>query len=123
MRYFRQIARDLDVAPIIGQLDAQPELWDTIGHRTKPVDSPHAGASDIWLRFRDPAELKHPWDYSGPHVPVFYPAWHALPALHPLVFGLMAHLRAVQLGGILITRIPAGGVIKPHHDRGSWHAE
>jgi uncharacterized cupin superfamily protein len=35
----------------------------------------------------------------------------------------MARVNAVYLGGILITRIPPGGCVKPHHDRGSWHAE
>ena len=39
---------------------------------------------------------------------MFYPAWHALPHLRPIVFGLMARLEAVQLGGVLITRVPAG---------------
>jgi len=35
----------------------------------------------------------------------------------------MQTVKAVELGGILITRIPAGASVKPHHDRGSWHAE
>jgi aspartyl/asparaginyl beta-hydroxylase (cupin superfamily) len=30
---------------------------------------------------------------------------------------------ADYLGGVLITRLPPGGMIAPHHDRGGWHAE
>ena len=28
-----------------------------------------------------------------------------------------------MLGGILLTKIPPGCQVKPHHDRGRWHAE
>ena len=52
-----------------------------------------------------------------------YPAWNVLTAAHGIVFGLMFVLRAVHLGGVLLTKIPAKGRILPHHDRGSWHAE
>jgi hypothetical protein len=31
-------------------------------------------------------------------------------------------VKGERLGGILITRIPPGGICKPHHDRGTWHA-
>lgn len=30
---------------------------------------------------------------------------------------------ATHLGGVLLTKIPPGGKILPHHDRGTWHAE
>jgi len=120
MKYFEKIAR-YNVWPLEEQLDAHPELWNTHGQRT--VHDTFYGTSDIWVRFRDPSELKEPKHFGEPHFPVWYPAWEKLPALQPIVFDLMARVKATHLGGILITRIPPHGGIKPHHDRGGWHAE
>jgi hypothetical protein len=57
------------------------------------------------------------------HRNVFWPAWYALPALRPIVFGLMARVSAVELGSIIITRLPPGKAILPHSDAGSWAPE
>ena len=103
------------------QLDAHPELWNS--HPERTTHHVFQGTSDIWVRYRDPSELKEPKDYSEPHFPVWYPAWRVLTALRPIVFNLMARVEATHLGGILITKIPPHGEIKPHHDRGGWHAE
>lgn len=123
MKHFRKIADGIAVAPVLAQLQAHPELWGQHAARTEMPQSPHDETSDIWVRFRDPAQLTDARSFGEPHFAVFYPAWHELPALQPIVFDLMATMRAVYLGGILITRIPAGARVKPHHDRGSWHAE
>jgi hypothetical protein len=115
--HFRIIARDVDVSGVNADLDAHPELWDQNTARTQP-GSPHEGVPDIWLRTRPPGEFGR----DGVFVPQFWPAWHALPSVAPIAFGLMAAFRAVQLGNILITRIPAGGEVKGHVDRG-WAPE
>ena len=122
MRNFQRIASGIDVLPLMIDLYRQPELWDQDRARTDGAGS-FEGTSDIWVRFRDPAELTSREAFAEPHVPVFYPAWYALPHLRPLVFGLMARVEAVQLGGILITRVPAGAQVAPHDDRGRWHPE
>ena len=107
-----------DVADLAAQVDAHPELWDQHPMRTEWKEGPFTETSDIWLRFAgDPEE------FAGPHFPVFYPAWGLMPALHPIVFHLMAGLRATTLGGVMVTRIPAGAKIPSHTDAGSWHAE
>lgn len=120
MRYFQKVAR-YNVENLAEQIKAQPELWNAHSGRTTH-DTFH-GTSDIWIRYRTFAELTDPSKYLEPHFPVWYPAWYRLPALEPIVFDLMAREKATHLGGILITRIPPGGEIKAHHDRGSWHAE
>lgn len=119
MRYFQKIAR-YNVENLAEQLDAQPELWDQ--HSARVKHDTFAGTSDIWVRWRPFEELTDPSKYLEPHFPVFYPAWYRLPALELIVFDLMAREKATHLGGILITRIPAGGLIKPHRDSG-WHPE
>jgi hypothetical protein len=121
MRHFERVAASFDVAPVMAQIDAQPELWDALPFRTRAKT--FQGTSDIWLRYRPLAELTEPARFAEPHFASFYPPWHALPAVQPIVFDLMRIERGTMLGGILITRIPPGGRILPHHDRGSWHAE
>jgi hypothetical protein len=122
MRHFMRIASGVEVLPLMLDLYRQPELWDANRARTGGPGS-FEGTSDIWIRFRDPTELVSRDSYVEPFVPVFYPAWHALPHLRPIVFGLMARLEAVALGGVLLTRVPGGQQVAPHDDRGRWHPE
>jgi hypothetical protein len=122
LKHFRLVASGLPVSALRSQILAQPELWDAHPGRTNE-GSPHYGVPDIWVRYRAIEELTEPAHFGEPHFASFYPAWRALPALHPIVYGLMAREKAVYLGGILITKIPPGGEVKPHHDRGGWHAE
>ena len=122
MRNFQLIATGVDVLPLVMSLYRQPELWNANNARTCGEGSFY-GTDDIWCRFRDPSELTSREAFAEPFVPVMYPAWHALPHLRPLVFSLMARLEAVQLGGVLITRVPGGQQVKPHDDRGRWHPE
>ena len=122
MRNFQQVASGVDVLPLVLELYRQPELWNANTARTGGEGS-FQGTDDIWVRFRDPAELTSAEAFAEPFIPMFLPAWYALPHLRPLVFGLMAKLEAVQLGGVLITRVPGGQQVKPHDDRGRWHPE
>lgn len=120
MQYFEKI-NEFDVREVVAQLDAHPELWNLRPQRTE--HDTFAGTSDIWVRFRDPDEIHTPADIGAPHFAVWYDAWYQLPGLKPIVRQLMCDVAASHLGGILITKIPPGGQIKPHHDRGGWHAE
>jgi hypothetical protein len=107
-----------DVTDLAAQVHAHPELWDQNPMRTEWKEGPFTETSDIWLRFAgDPEE------FSGEHFPVFYPGWWLMPALHPIVFHMMSLVRATTLGGVMLTRIPAGAKIPTHTDKGSWHAE
>lgn len=120
MKHFLKIAEGLNIAPALEQLAAQPRLWGQKTARTAIEGSPHRQTQDIWLRFRPIQELTSREAYGEPHFAVFWPAWHLLPGLHPIVFSIMAKVGAVYLGGILMTRIPAGGAVLPHIDHG-WH--
>ena len=94
MRYFQQVAAGVETLPLMLDLYRQPELWDRHTARTGG-DGSFKGTSDIWVRFRDPSELVSREAFAEPFHPVFYDAWHALPHLRPIVFGLMARLEAV----------------------------
>lgn len=145
MKHLRPLVYGLSVAPIITELEAHPELWNQHTVRTTFEYSPHK-VDDIWIRYRQWEDLqvllrKHgsiAWpdteaaklhadqeairDFVGQeHDSVWYPAIYVLPALRALIFQLMHAYEVERLGGVLITRIPPGGDVRPHVDRG-WHA-
>lgn len=121
MTHFPLVAHSLDVGPLVAQIDAQPGLWGQFGART--ATNTFKRSDDIWVRYNDigkfPDSMK---GFNDEHLPVWYPAWRLLPALRPIVFGLLSHLQGEVLGGVLITRVPPGGSIKRHADSG-WHVD
>jgi hypothetical protein len=113
-----KIAQGVDVAPLLLAIARQPKLWNR--HTARNAEGgAHADVDDIWLRYNDEKPFKEKGDYTGfndAHDPVFYPEWYALPQARPIVFGLMSRVEGTRLGGVLITRIPAGGRVLPHTD-------
>lgn len=123
MSQFTPIARGIDVSAVLEQLDGQPELWAHNDMRIRDPRSPHRETSDIWVRYRESSRLTDFLSYREPHRSVWYPSARALPALRSIIFGLAARVEAVQVGGVLITRMPAGSTVYPHDDKGTWHSE
>jgi hypothetical protein len=106
--------RGIDVGPMQAALAANPWLWNEHSGRTKPADSPHRDVDDIWVRYAASGIT------GEPHESVWYPSAELLP-VRDIVFSLMAMVDGERLGGVLITRIPAGKACRPHVDAG-WHA-
>ena len=123
MANFMKIAFGVDTMPILLELHRTPALWDLHTNRQSYPNTPHGDTKTIIVRFRPEAEIKGKHSYNEEHRNVFWPAWRSLPSLRPLVFNLMTRVAAVELGTVLITRLPPGGAILPHSDRGSWAAE
>lgn len=119
---FRLLHQGLDTAPMLADLAAHPELWDTHKLRRTAPGSPHAEMQDIWIRALDVYQLGDPEAFLKPHYPRMYQAWHDLPSIKPVVRGLMVEFHGTHLGNILITRIPAGASIATHTDAG-WAVE
>src|ERR1700733_14117923 len=93
--------------------------WNTHDARTNDQTSPHREADDIWLRFGslgDPAIANN-----QPFKSDWYPYPELYSVLEPLVDKVYMHVTGLELGGVLITRIPAGKQVYPHTDKG-WHA-
>lgn len=125
MRHFELIQSGVDVVGVCRELDANQALWNAHSRRKTAPGTPHAEMSDIWVRYNDvtPYQGHDDWSrFNDEHVPVWYPAWRALPSLQPIVFDLMAKVRGEMIGGVLITKIPPGGRIEPHTDDG-WHVQ
>jgi hypothetical protein len=119
MRNFQQVAVNVDVVPLTLALQAQPKLWNTHRFRTTYTGTPHSDVDDILLRYSAADKTTDPDDVRGvleDVEPVFYPAWHVLPQVRPIVFDLMRRFEAFQLGRVIITRLIPGGRIAPHAD-------
>lgn len=118
---FKKIKPWLKVDGLKAQLLANPQLWDQNNRRRTYDGSPHKEMTDIWVRFGDTST----GDYSAlskEHDSVWYPCSEILTEAKRLAFEVMALVDGERLGGILITKLPAGGRILPHSDTG-WHAE
>ena len=111
-----RISQGLQVADIYWKLQQNPHLWDQNPARTEDPASPHAELNDIWARYGEPERVVD----GRPHDSKWYPAADVL-GVKPLCFDLMRYVQGVELGGVLITRIPPGATCKPHRDTG-WHA-
>ena len=105
----------LDVSALRTALAENPQLWDQNPGRTESHESAHYGLSDIWVRFAPPGS-----GADVPHRSVWYPSADVLP-VRDLAFSLIGVVDGEELGGILITKIPAGKICRPHKDLG-WHA-
>lgn len=126
-RPIRILHHGANIAPLIQQLDAAPELWDENIFRTEtppgmPVPSPHQKISDIIVRFNDWAN----WTgdrtaFNEEHESVWWGPYDKLPYIQPLVFDLMRMFFGERLGMVLITRIPPHCNVGKHVDMG-WHA-
>jgi uncharacterized cupin superfamily protein len=118
----RHIESGLPVSALVEQLDRHPEAWNTHRMRTEAYGTPHNGIDDIWVRY-NAWENFHgdPQAFNAEHVSSWYPVIADIPAAWSLARRVMRRVGGKKLGGVLITRIPPGGEVKPHIDHG-WHA-
>lgn len=117
MQNLLHLASGLSAKPLELALRRNPQLWNQHSARTTHVKSPHCQVDDIWVRYA--ATLL---EGQGEHESVWYPSLAALPSVRDLAFQVMAMVQGERLGGILITRVPAGHSVLPHIDHG-WHAQ
>lgn len=116
-KHIAKIGDGVNVKPMVWALQRNPQLWNEHVGRTESPESPHHEVDDIWVRYAAPDLVKEP----GPHESVWYPSAALLPVA-TICKALMARVGGERLGGVLITQIPPGGQVHPHHDAG-WHAE
>jgi aspartyl/asparaginyl beta-hydroxylase len=117
-----EISRQL-IRGLADELSCHPQLWNVHKYRTEHAASPHREVDDIWVRFNaienlDPSK---PATFNDRHVSVWYPAADILTSVKAAIFAASKLIKATEIGGVLITRIPAGGQVYPHAD-GGWHA-
>lgn len=119
LQHLKLFQSGIDVKPISDALKAHPELWNQ--HTPRLNIYAHSDISDIWVRYNDFANYKgNMVEFNSEHDSVWYPSAYLLPVM-PVIFKLMADVQGERLGGVLITKIPAGKQVRPHIDHG-WHA-
>lgn len=111
-----RILQGVPVSPILWNLQSHPELWNVQRARTESPASPHHGLDDIWVRYGDPERAID----GQAHDARWYPSSDLI-GVKSMCLDLMRFVGGVELGGVLITRIPPGASVKPHTDPG-WHA-
>ena len=124
MRNFLQIAQNVDVLPLLLEVQRQPHLWDKNPCRLSRR-GPHYESQDILLRCSD--ETKHhasgDWTtFVDKHISEWYSAADYFPSAKPIIFDLMHRVKAEMLGAVLIYKVEPGKQVFPHVDKG-WHPE
>jgi aspartyl/asparaginyl beta-hydroxylase (cupin superfamily) len=125
MKNFQRISQGLPVQAALNSVVRQPHLWDQNPARTHMVGTAHSDSSDIWLRFNNVTGLDPDSPEDRKRVMedincVNYPAMFILPQIRALTMGLMPLVEGEQLGRVIISRLPAGKVVKPHADEGRY---
>lgn len=106
----------------LAQLLEDPALWNQ--HRLRTTrEGPHRHVDDIWVRCLDWGVMRErPEMFNQPHESSWYPVAHnELHEAKSIAGAIMQVVGGKELGGVLITRIPAGCCVLPHVDEG-WHA-
>lgn len=119
------VCKGLPVAPLQAEVLKCYSKFDEYHYRRTFEGSPHAGMTDLWVRYNDVRPYEASGDFKGfgdAHDSIWYPIADSLPSLKPVVFDLMRIVEGERLGGILITKVPPGGRILRHTDAG-WHAQ
>lgn len=119
MNYLK-ISENVDVDHIVQELERNPHLWDEHPERTFST-SPHREVSDIWVRY-NPKEDFVQTDKNTPFHSEWYECVKDIPSVADFSFRLMAGVNGEELGGVLITKVPAGKKVYLHTDEG-WHVD
>ncbi len=115
----RMLDKTYDVKEAVAQIDGAPSVWNRYTDRLAKT-GPHREADDIWVRF-NPIENMGPGFFTDPHESDWYEVASELPVVRSLAERVYADSEGSKLGGVLVTRIPAGKRVYPHVDSG-WHA-
>lgn len=118
---FLKIAENLNTECVVDSLEVNSNFWDENPLRRTAYGTAHSQMVDIWVRFGKIVD----GDYSKvcvDHESEWYDSADKIDGLKELIFNVMALVDGERLGGVLITKLPAGKAIDPHIDKG-WHAE
>lgn len=115
MNRFLQVMFGMDPGPALAELEEQAHLWELIQIRQEYEGSAHKDTECIVLRgpthtddlFNNLEASDFPYVAQLPHV---------LAYLRPI----LEHLKAREIGRVMLVRLKAGGHITPHTDEGAY---
>lgn len=131
MKNFHRIATGVNTGPLLAKIARNPGWWHEDTYLRTFPQGPFGETDSIILRFPPRAvpateeerqELIRTVDQ---HECVDLPVYDKLPEARDLVMNLMAYVRGVRLGRVIINRIQPGGRIYKHADTldhaNYWH--
>lgn len=113
---------NIELLPLrLNVMELQQELqacqgWNLCPLRTQGKRSPHRECDDVWVRWRNTGIRP-----DGSFDCSWYDVADELPSAVALCETLFNLHDGVEMGGVLVTRIPPGKQVYPHIDQG-WHA-
>ena len=124
MRNFRLLASDIDVQPLLQQLELQEDAWTADLYWKRHPLPIFRDVDSILLRFPakppytfESIEAKAAWDAANDWRECSNTEmWNRFPAAQDIIFRLMAGTRATRLGRVMINRLRAGARIPAHSD-------
>lgn len=113
---FERLCTDLPVAPLLAAI--QPDWWRHITIRQDFLGSAHHATQCIYLR--GPAGFSFEECFVD-HTSIDYPLLPSvIDVLMPVLRPVLRALRWVELGRLLLVRLPAGAALEPHIDEGAY---
>ncbi len=93
-------------------------LYNEFTLRTQSNESPHKEVSDILLRGPEITSESTPYELWNEIHCINYNAFDVFPIAYQHVLDVMRVVDGVELGRVIITKLPPDGVITPHIDGG-----
>jgi hypothetical protein len=121
LKAFNKIYSGLSINSLQKEIRENDHLFGEFNAR-KNAGPVHEEMTDIWVRYGDINGMIESGDYSkiaSEHDSIWL---QDLPECKKICFQVMSLVDGERLGGVLITKLPIGGRIKPHKDSG-WHAD
>lgn len=112
MRYFQRLNENIPVTAPLNAIMRHPELWNQDNIRTTVPGTPHTDVSDILLRWGQ-NDLDSLLCFDRPTMAELF-------GFKQIALGIMASLYGSMLGKVIVTKLPPGGRIAPHHDGGGY---
>lgn len=114
---FIKIAENIDVKPLVEELNSKPALWGEITERQFAPGSPHRDTQSIFIR--GPKERTLDAIFNAIET-VDYPACFKIESLDNIMTSFCKLVEPKSIGRILIVNLFAGGMIQPHADEGAY---
>lgn len=120
LKHFECCLVDLDTAPLLAALEAQPGLWDLLTVRQDTPGSPHHDTRSIVLLGPEGLDLHSVFNDLAV---VPYPAAEAIgPQVHALVEALADAIDMEDIGRVMLVELKPGGEVDKHWDEGPYAA-
>jgi quercetin dioxygenase-like cupin family protein len=116
MKNFLRLACNINMTPLMVQIQRQPDLWKADTYLRDYPQGPFEDVQTIFLRFPPASVTELERSQKDQHECVWMDGLLHLPAARSLIFSLMQTVEGERLGRVMMNKIRPGGRIFPHAD-------